>query len=603
MMQKYLFGNYPAKLIEMLITSMFQASIIINILLPVIYTYLLKDYVPISHIVIWFIANIIMFAFRMAIKNKLEYSLKLENTQLINKYLNIYYLILLSSPILCAIAIADGIIYGADYYNIVSMLIVILALISGSLFTLGSIFTAFLLFSVLNYITIIFALIFLGGEQNYFFASIAFLLMIITTIIGKKYFTTLYNSILAQITFEKMFYKSADGMVLIRKKRFINCNDSIIKMFEFKNKDEFLEVNLNDFMEKKQPDGEPSFKKMVRMLRIAYTEGINRFEYKHRTKTGRSFWVEIVLTKIYLHGEVIIHGVWRDISAQKELDVIKEESIKKIEELNRSLESKVESIIKDLRKKDKILFEQSKLASMGEMIGNIAHQWRQPLSVISTIATSTLLQNEAKSLSDTKLESNMDLISDNVQYLSKTIDDFRNFIQKDREKMVFNLKHTIDIFLELNSSWIINDNLIIIEDIEDNINFEGYENELIQCFINIFNNSKDALQKLKDKDKLIFISLYKENDFIFIDFKDNAGGIPKEYINRVFEPYFTTKHKSLGTGIGLNMTYQIITAMDGIISVQNTTFMYNEKEYTGALFKIKFPINKRISQNSLSLPQ
>jgi signal transduction histidine kinase len=240
---------------------------------------------------------------------------------------------------------------------------------------------------------------------------------------------------------------------------------------------------------------------------------------------------------------------------------------------------------------------------MGEMIGNIAHQWRQPLSVISTIATSTLLQNEAKSLSDTKLESNMDLISDNVQYLSKTIDDFRNFIQKDREKMVFNLKHTIDIFLELNSSWIINDNLIIIEDIEDNINFEGYENELIQCFINIFNNSKDALQKLKDKDKLIFISLYKENDFIFIDFKDNAGGIPKEYINRVFEPYFTTKHKSLGTGIGLNMTYQIITAMDGIISVQNTTFMYNEKEYTGALFKIKFPINKRISQNSLSLPQ
>jgi signal transduction histidine kinase len=344
-------------------------------------------------------------------------------------------------------------------------------------------------------------------------------------------------------------------------------------------------------MDKRQPDGELSFKKMVKMLRLAYKEGINRFEYKHCTKSGRFFWVEIVLTKIYLQGEVLIHGVWRDISAQKELDAIKEDSLKKIEELNRSLESKVNSIVNDLRKKDKILFEQSKLASMGEMIGNIAHQWRQPLSVISTLATSTLLQNEAKNLTDSKLENNMELISENVQYLSKTIDDFRNFIKHDREKTVFNLKHTLNMFLELNSSWIINDNLTIIKEIDEDISFQGYENELIQCFINIFNNSKDALANLEDQDKLIFISLYKNENYICISFKDNAGGIAKENINRVFEPYFTTKHKSLGTGIGLNMTYEIITAMNGTISVRNSTFIYNSKQYTGAFFKIELPLS------------
>jgi len=248
-----------------------------------------------------------------------------------------------------------------------------------------------------------------------------------------------------------------------------------------------------------------------------------------------------------------------------------------------------------LRKKDKVLFEQSKLASMGEMIGNIAHQWRQPLSIVSTLATSTVLQNENGTLNDERLEKNMDIITDNVQYLSQTIDDFRNFIKHDRDKSVFDLKKTMNIFLELNSSWIQSDNLQIISNFQSNIKFEGYENELTQCFINIFNNSKDALKDLDIFDKLIFISLYTQNDLIIIEFKDNAGGISHDNISHVFEPYFTTKHKSQGTGIGLHMTHKIVTSMNGTIEVSNTTYTYQNHEYTGAMFTIKFPKYKEVS--------
>jgi len=592
MNQKYLFGNYPAKLIGMLISSMSQAAIVINILVPAVYTYLLKDDVPIYHLLVWNSLNLLIMYIRTIIKSKIQYYIKLDIQKKINKYLNIYYLVLITSPLLSAVIIYEAIAFDASQLKIISILIVMFAVTSGALFTLGGVFLAFLIFISLNYLIIIATLIYLGGEQNYFFAFVAFALMIVTSVIGRKYFTTLYNAILTQMTFETIFYKSADGMVLIKKNHFIDCNEAIIEMFDFENKEEFLSVDLMRYMDVRQPDGELSIKKMVKMLRLAYRNGINRFEYMHCTKYGKHFWVEIVLTKIYLHGEVLLHGIWRDISAQKELDKVQDESRKKIEELNRSLEKKVAHAIKDLRQKDKILFEQSKLASMGEMIGNIAHQWRQPLSIVSTVATSTLVQKEINTLDDQSLEKNMNIICDNVQYLSQTIDDFRNFIKHDRSKTVFDLCDTLNLFLELNSSWVKKDELNIITDFESNLKFEGYENELIQCFINIFNNARDALNNTNNSSKLVFITLYKMDENILIEFKDNAGGISKEHINHVFEPYFTTKHKSQGTGIGLNMTYQIITSMNGTIDVVNSTYTYNDKEYTGALFTIKFPVYK-----------
>jgi PAS domain S-box-containing protein len=242
------------------------------------------------------------------------------------------------------------------------------------------------------------------------------------------------------------------------------------------------------------------------------------------------------------------------------------------------------------KQQERLIYEQSKLASMGEMIGNIAHQWRQPLSVISTGATGLKFQKEYNTLSDEHFNQVCDAINNNAQYLSKTIDDFRNFIQGDRKKAQFKLIDNIDSFLHLLEGTIKNNNIEIELSIDKNIIIEGYPNELIQCFVNIFNNSKDALKNIQ-ANRYIFISAQLLNNKLIIVFKDNAGGIPTDILPRIFEPYFTTKHQSQGTGLGLHMTYNLIVeGMNGSIEASNVTYEYKDKKYKGAQFIINLPI-------------
>jgi len=257
------------------------------------------------------------------------------------------------------------------------------------------------------------------------------------------------------------------------------------------------------------------------------------------------------------------------------------------------------SDITEHKKTEKILAEQhekliksEKMASIGEMVGNIAHQWRQPLSVISIAATGMQMQKKHNLLDDNTFNKTCDAINDNAQYLSKTIDDFRNFIKGDTKSIQFNLKTDTASFLKLIDSSIKNSNLDVVLDLTENININGYPNELIQCFINIFNNAKDALLENNDEDnRYIFISQATINNNVIIKFKDNAGGISKSIIHKIFEPYFTTKHQSQGTGLGLHMTYNfIVDTMKGSIDVNNVAFEYNDKKHRGAEFTITLPI-------------
>ena len=245
--------------------------------------------------------------------------------------------------------------------------------------------------------------------------------------------------------------------------------------------------------------------------------------------------------------------------------------------------------MKDITK-NKLFEEQSKLAAMGEMIGNIAHQWRQPLSVITTISSNIKLRSEYEQLEDYDIESDMNIIMQQAQYLSKTIDDFRNFIKNTKEAQKLSLKDTIEKTLSILHSAMINNSITIICDLKEDMNIEGYENELIQSFINIINNAKDAVKEnVKNDEKLIFINTIKEDSSLIITIKDNGGGIPDNIIHRIFEPYFTTKNKNVGTGIGLSMTYKMITERhNASIDVYNEEYTYNNKNYKGACFKITF---------------
>jgi len=289
---------------------------------------------------------------------------------------------------------------------------------------------------------------------------------------------------------------------------------------------------------------------------------------------------------------VIIIMLIINIKKRKEIQVLLENSQKEIEDINNNLKIKIKKEIQKNTLAQEKLFKSEKMASMGEMIGNIAHQWRQPLSIISTASTGMKMQKEFGSLSDEQFYNNCKLINDNSQYLSKTIDDFRDFIKGNRVKKVFNLSENINSFLHLVEGSIKSNNINLILDLEDGIKIDGYENELTQCLINIFNNAKDILSEIKnEQDRFLFIKTIKDNNSITIKFKDSGGGIAEDILPKIFEPYFTTKHKSQGTGLGLNMSYNLIVdGMHGTIEAINQAYTYEDKEYIGAEFIISLPI-------------
>jgi signal transduction histidine kinase len=261
----------------------------------------------------------------------------------------------------------------------------------------------------------------------------------------------------------------------------------------------------------------------------------------------------------------------------------------KLTQLNNELEIKVQKQVTDIRKKDVILNQQSRLAAMGEMLGNIAHQWRQPLSAISTLASGIRVQKEMNLIDDKQLDKDLEGIVNSTIMLSNTIDDFRNFYSQDKEKKEFGIDNTIGQVLSLISANIKNKDIELIINTK-NIKLCSYENELIQSILNILNNAKDALLEI-DGQKLIFIEAFKKEDYLVLEIYDNAKGISNKIINRIFEPYFTTKFKSQGTGIGLYMTKNIIeSSLDGEIKASNKVFLYKDKEYKGALFIIKIPL-------------
>ncbi|MEA3315520.1 MAG: response regulator [Campylobacterota bacterium] len=270
-----------------------------------------------------------------------------------------------------------------------------------------------------------------------------------------------------------------------------------------------------------------------------------------------------------------------------------------IKERNIQLTHKVLKIIAiiditDLKQKELLLNNQSKMASMGEMIGNIAHQWRQPLTAISVAAGGIKLGYELDINDEDEVLKELDNIVDNTKFLSDTIEDFQNFLKNDRQMSTFSLNEIIDKSISIVSANLGASEINIIKEYEGNIKVTGIPNDLVQVLLNIINNAGDILktQKYIEKKKYIIIHTHIENSNVILTLQDTAGGVPQNIINKIFEPYFTTKHQSKGTGLGLYMTHKLIVeGMSGDIKVINTDFIYEDISYTGAKFIITLPIN------------
>ncbi|MDZ7819389.1 MAG: ABC transporter substrate-binding protein [Aliarcobacter sp.] len=268
-----------------------------------------------------------------------------------------------------------------------------------------------------------------------------------------------------------------------------------------------------------------------------------------------------------------------------------DEKTKKLKDMNNQLEIRIKKEVEENLKKDRLLSQQQKMVSMGQMIENIAHQWRQPLSIITTSISGIKVKKMLNDLDDDFLNKTLDSVLNTSQYLSNTIDDFRYFFKPQKEKEKFHIEKCCYKTIELLNANFIENNIKIICKIED-VEIFGYETELIQVLINVLNNSKDALCLLENQERLIFIDVLKDNDKALIKIKDNAGGIPENVLNQIFEPYFTTKHQSQGTGIGLYMCQEILYKhMNGEINISNIEFKNNHKLYKGALSVIILNIN------------
>ncbi len=239
---------------------------------------------------------------------------------------------------------------------------------------------------------------------------------------------------------------------------------------------------------------------------------------------------------------------------------------------------------KELENKDEIMIAQSRHAAMGEMISMIAHQWRQPISVIAMDANNIIVDVELSFLNEKDLLSSAKDILKQTQELSKTIDDFRDFFKPNKNANKIFLKQVLDDALGVIGTSLQSSNIEVELNIDESIEIKTFSRELMQVFINIIKNAKEILIEKDIDKKAISINFTKDKKFIKIEICDNANGIDSKIIKNIFNPYFTTKGEKNGTGLGLYMSKTIVEKhLGGVIQA------YNKND--GACFEIRLPYN------------
>ena len=290
---------------------------------------------------------------------------------------------------------------------------------------------------------------------------------------------------------------------------------------------------------------------------------------------GKRVWLDTHVVPFRNDEGVIISllGITRDITDRKLAEQSLAEKQRQLKELNASLEQRVADAVSELRRKDQILVLQGRQAAMAEMIGNIAHQWRQPLNTLGLIVQELMMTYGHKEFNRGSLQIYVNKAMVVIKHMSQTIDDFSNYFKPDKEKKLFNANQAVAKTLSLVKPSLESMD-IHIEVIEnDDTDIYGYANEYSQVLLNILLNCRDAFAGgTVESHRVITITVFKENSRSVLTVADNAGGIPEDILDKVFDPYFTTKGPDKGTGIGLYMAKTIIEKnMGGRLTVRNTT--------------------------------
>jgi len=346
------------------------------------------------------------------------------------------------------------------------------------------------------------------------------------------------------------------------KNNYLEVNDKWLDMIGLQ-RGEFN----NSFKELKERIHPSDIKNSYTIIQNAFLNNKSfNIEFRVKHKNGKYIWIE---------------------TSGSAIEYDKDNKPTKVYGVNKSIESKKE--------KEHILQNQNKVDAISNMVLNLAHQWRQPLSIISTSTSGLALQLKMLgSLSNEQINNCSNIVINNVNYLTKTIESFSDFIyNKDYITGLCSVKILVDEIKEEIKEKLLKNNITLIVEVKNNFEINTNKNILIKAILNIINNSIEILEKNDNKEKLIFIETNQIDNFNTISIKDNGNGIDEKILDKIFEPYFTTKHKSIGVGLSLYMTYQIIKQLNGTINSNNVFFTYKNQNYNGAEFIIKFN-NKKI---------
>ena len=370
-------------------------------------------------------------------------------------------------------------------------------------------------------------------------------------------------------------------IILTNGETIIQSNQSFLKFFDISTVDEFLD-NYTCVCEK--------FEEEEGYLKREYTDKnwltyiIENPELNHKTKMkdkdGNEHIFQVNARSIKQENKfeyvVSFDDITTLIDVNKNLEKLVMSKTKELRDINSKLEVKIKEAIKENRQKDQQLFQQSRLAQMGEMISMIAHQWRQPLNAISAASMSMNLKAKLNKL-DNELAINLTAkISEYSQHLSSTIDDFRDFFKANKEKEKTTYEELLKMVLNIVETSIVNKNIKLVKNLNSQKVFCTNPNELKQVILNLIKNAEDVLLDRNVENPKITI---ETNDNV-LTISDNGGGIPEDIIDKIFDPYFSTKSKKDGTGLGLYMSKIIIEEhCGGKLSVTNA------KE--GAVFKVE----------------
>ena len=386
---------------------------------------------------------------------------------------------------------------------------------------------------------------------------------------------------LSESSFRDILQHFPDSACLIDDNNFIETNLAAIQCLGYKNENEVLSHSPSVFSPEFQPDGQLSLESCHEYIAKAKGGHIQRFEWIYIKKNGSPYPVEVTLAPCQFKGKTLVYCTWRDITERKNDEL-------QLQQLTNDLDIQVRLEVEKNKQKDILLLEQSKSAAMGKMIGNIAHQWRQPLNSLNLVLhdlQDAYAHNECDSV---YFKGSVSEANGLITHMSQTIDNFRNFFKTQDYPAPFSLKAIIiDCMNVMHASMKFEHIDISLNCEDDLVDIIGFQHELAEVVLSLLGNAREAILSQNTNNALISINVATDGANSIVTICDNGGGIPDEIMPKIFDPSFSSK--SQGTGMGLYMSRIIMTEhLNGQINAKNIS--------NGACFELIVPANIHIER-------